>query len=67
VTTEVLGLQIALARNSVELTLDLRRLRNEMMTAGLLFPDEVSALTLKGSQMNSVHEQGARGTARASR
>jgi hypothetical protein len=47
VTTEVLGLQIALARNPVELTLDLRRLSGEMMTVGLLFPDEVSALTLK--------------------
>ncbi len=47
VTTEVLGLQIALARNPVELTLDLRRLGGEMMTVGLLFPDEVSALTLK--------------------
>lgn len=47
VTTEVPGLQIALARNPVELTLDLRRLGGEMMTVGLLFPDEVSALTLK--------------------
>jgi hypothetical protein len=47
VTTEVLGLQIALARNPVELTLNLRRLSGDMMTAGLLFPDEVSALTLK--------------------
>jgi hypothetical protein len=47
VTTEVLGLQIALARNPVELALDLRRLSGDKMTAGLLFPDEVSALTLK--------------------
>lgn len=47
VTTEVLGLQIALARNPVELTLDLRRLSGDMMTVALLFPDEVSALTLK--------------------
>jgi hypothetical protein len=47
VTTEILGLQIALARNPVELTLDLRRLSGDMMTVGLLFPDEVSALALK--------------------
>ena len=47
VTTEVLGLQIALARNPVELTLELRRLTGDMTTVGLLFPDEVSALTLK--------------------
>lgn len=47
VTTEVLGLQIALARNPAELTLDLRRLSGDMMTVGLLFPDEVSALTMK--------------------
>jgi hypothetical protein len=47
VTTEVLGLQIALARDPVELTLDLRRLGGDMMSGRLLFPDEVSALTLK--------------------
>jgi hypothetical protein len=47
VTTEVLGLQTALARNPVELTLDLRRLSGDIMTLGMLFPDEVSALTLK--------------------
>ncbi|MGH3303980.1 MAG: hypothetical protein ACRDOK_20335, partial [Streptosporangiaceae bacterium] len=47
VTTEVLGLQVALARNPVELTLDLRRLSGDTMTVGLLFPNEVSALTLK--------------------
>jgi len=53
VTTEVLGLQIALARNPVELTLDLRRLSGHVMTVGLLFPDEVSALALKPSQPRS--------------
>lgn len=47
VTTEVPGLQIALARDPVELTLDLRRLNGDLLSMRLLFPDEVSALTLK--------------------
>jgi hypothetical protein len=47
VTTEVLGLQIALARAPVELGLDLRRLNGELLSVNLLFPDEASALTLK--------------------
>jgi hypothetical protein len=47
VTTEVLGLQVALARTPVELTLDLRRLNGDLLSIGLLVPDEVSALTLK--------------------
>lgn len=47
VTTEVPGLQIALARPAVELTLDLRRLNGTLSSARLLFPDEVSALALK--------------------
>jgi hypothetical protein len=47
VTTEVPGLQLALARVPVELALELRRLNGELVSAKLLFPDEVSALTLK--------------------
>jgi len=47
VTTEVPGLHLALARAPVELALDLRRLNTNMLTVGLLFADEVSALTLK--------------------
>lgn len=47
VTTEVPGLQIALARPPVELALDLQRLNGELSSVMLLFPDEVSALTLK--------------------
>jgi hypothetical protein len=47
VTTEVPGLHIALARAPVELALDLRRLNGDMVSVRLLFPDEVSALTLK--------------------
>jgi len=47
VTTEVLGLQIALARPAVELTLDLQRLNGDLSTVRLLFPGEISALTLK--------------------
>jgi hypothetical protein len=49
VTTEVPGLQLALARIPVELALDLRRLNGELLSVKLLFPDEVSALTLKAS------------------
>jgi hypothetical protein len=49
VTTEVPGLQLALARIPVELALDLRRLNGELLSVTLLFPDEVSALTLKAS------------------
>lgn len=48
VTTEVLGLQIALARHPVILELDLRRLNGDLMNVKLLFPDEASALALKG-------------------
>ena len=47
VTTEVPGLQRALARSAVELTLDLQRLNGDVSSVRLLFPDEVSALTLK--------------------
>lgn len=47
VTTEVLGLQKALARAPVELALDLRRLNGDLLSVRLLLPDEVSALTLK--------------------
>jgi hypothetical protein len=46
-TTEVPGLQIALARAPVELALDLRRLNGDLLAVMLLFPDTVSALTLK--------------------
>jgi hypothetical protein len=45
-TTEVLGLQLALAR-PVIMTLELRRLNGEMMQCKLPFADEVSALVLK--------------------
>jgi hypothetical protein len=47
VTTEVPGLQLALARPAVELALDLRRLTGDLSSVRLLFPDEVSALVLK--------------------
>jgi hypothetical protein len=47
VTTEVPGLQLALARPGVELTLDLQRLNGSLSSVRLLFPDEVSALALK--------------------
>jgi hypothetical protein len=47
VTTEVPGLQTALARPVVELTLDLQRLSGSLSSVSLLFPDEVSALALK--------------------
>jgi len=47
VTAEVPGLQIALARPAVELTLDLQRLNGDLTSVRLLFPDEVSALALK--------------------
>jgi len=47
VTTEVPGLQIALARPPVELTLDLQRLNGDLSSVTLLFPDEVSALAIK--------------------
>ncbi len=47
VTTEVPGLRIALARRPVELALDVRRLNGDALSVSLLFPDEVSALTLK--------------------
>jgi hypothetical protein len=47
-TTEVPGLQLALARPPVTLTLVLRRLNGEMLECELPFADEVSALVLKG-------------------
>jgi hypothetical protein len=47
-TTEVPGLQLALARPPVTLTLELRRLNGEMLQCELPFADEVSALVLKG-------------------
>jgi hypothetical protein len=47
VTTEVPGLQIALARAPVEMALDLRRLNGDQLSVKLQFPDEVSALILK--------------------
>jgi len=46
-TTEVPGLQLALARPPVTITLELRRLNGEILQCGLPFPDEVSALVLK--------------------
>jgi len=46
-TTEVPGLQLALARPPVIITLELRRLNGEILQGELPFPDEVSALVLK--------------------
>jgi hypothetical protein len=46
-TTEVPGLQLALARPLVTITLELRRLNGEMLQCELPFADEVSALVLK--------------------
>lgn len=57
VTTEVLGLHIALARAPVELALGLRRLNGDLLSVRLLFPDEVSALTLKALQPVSGRSQ----------
>ena len=47
-TTEVPGLQLALARPPVTVTLGLRRLNGAMLECELPFADEVSALVLKG-------------------
>jgi hypothetical protein len=55
-TTEVPGLPIALSRSPVELRLDLRRLNGETQQAGLLFPDEVSALVLKSLASEVRHK-----------
>ena len=46
-TTEVPGLQLALARAPVTITLELRRLNGEILQCELPFPDEVSAVVLK--------------------
>ena len=46
-TTEVPGLQLALARPAVTITLELRRLNGTTLHCELPFPDEVSALVLK--------------------
>lgn len=46
--TEVLGLQLALARPPATVTLGLRRLNGEALECELPFADEVSALVLKG-------------------
>jgi hypothetical protein len=48
ITTEVPGLAAALGRPAVTMALDLRRLSGETVQAVLSFPDEVSALVLKG-------------------
>jgi hypothetical protein len=47
-TTEVPGLQLALARPPVTIALRLRRLNGETLQCELPFADEVSALVLKG-------------------
>ena len=47
-TTEVPGLQVALARPPVAIALELRRLNGETLQCELPFADEVSALVLKG-------------------
>ena len=46
-TTEVPGLQLALARPPIMITLELRRLNGETVRCELPFADEVSALVLK--------------------
>jgi hypothetical protein len=46
-TTEVPGLQLALARAPVTITLELRRLNGAVLECELPFPDEVSAVVLK--------------------
>jgi hypothetical protein len=46
-TTEVPGLQLALARPPVTIMLEMRRLNGVTLQAELPFPDEVSALVLK--------------------
>ena len=46
-TTEVPGLQLALARPPVTITLELHRLNDTILHCELPFPDEVSALVLK--------------------
>jgi hypothetical protein len=48
VTTEVLGLATALQRPPVVMSLELRRLNGDALTADLCFPDEGAALALKG-------------------
>jgi hypothetical protein len=48
VATEVPGLAAALGRPAVIMTLELERLAGETLHAALPFPDEVSALVLKG-------------------
>ncbi len=47
-TTEVPGLAAAFGRAPVIMTLELRRLNGQVLAASLPFPDEVSALVLKG-------------------
>lgn len=47
-TTEVPGLQQALARPPVAIALELRRLNGDILQCELRFADEVSALVLKG-------------------
>jgi hypothetical protein len=47
-TTEVPGLQVALARPPVSVALELHRLNGETLHCELPFADEVSALVLKG-------------------
>lgn len=59
VATEVPGLAIALARAPISLDLELRRLNGETLRVRLPFPDEVSALTLKGF-VTRVRGQGNR-------
>jgi hypothetical protein len=46
-TTEVLGLQLALARHPVVITLTLRRLNGQTLKCEVPFADELSALVLK--------------------
>lgn len=55
-TTEVPGLQLALARPPVTITLELRRLNGETLHCELPFADEVSALVLK-SQATRVRSK----------
>jgi hypothetical protein len=55
-TTEVLGLQLALSRSPVMITLELRRLNGQTLRCELPFADELSALVLKSLATKVRHK-----------
>ncbi len=55
-TTEVLGLQLALSRSPVTITLELRRLNGQTLRCELPFADELSALVLKSLATKVRHK-----------